>query len=584
MKGLLCAGLTYLGLPSLVTRTCDQDSISQGIDNTHDVVTRQAPSYSDPWRPQVHFTPPQNFMNDPNGLFRDEDGLWHLYYQYAPTINPGYLKEWGHATSEDLYSWTNHPIAIPGVASPLYSIFSGSIVVDVDNTSGFFPNQKNGIVAFYTAYTDAEEAQAIAYSTDGGYTFTQYANNPIISLNQHDFRDPKVIWHAESQKWVMVVSHAAEHFIAFYTSSNLVDWTQVSTFSNPALTGTWECPQFLGVPFRPGSSPATTEQSGPLPNHYILAISLGGGGPGGGGIVKYVPGTFDGTNFSPFDSLASRVMDFGPDSYATAFFYDLKGAPEPISMSWAVNLQYATNVPTGTGEGWMSAMSVARTHYLANVSSTGWDLITEPYNFSPLIESTVASESKLGNGGLVIDYSTVASGTVQFSLNITAPSYSSPLANATVLLDFTASDTGEVVSLSFNLLTSASESGSPPAASFSMSRSEITGWTTAPLSTSRSNLVPFNSFSTSTAQTNYQIEGILDRTILEVYLNGGVDTGTMIFFPTGKLDTISLSVEGLGDGAWVDLEVLGLKSGWGSISGKRQRLRDGEDVEGRVDL
>ncbi|RDW78334.1 hypothetical protein BP5796_06186 [Coleophoma crateriformis] len=601
LKNFLCAGLGYLGLHSQLNIPCHKNLASDAaaIDTTarrsttasisanmaqRDVAASTV-SYSDPWRPQVHFTPPQNFMNDPNGLFRDEAGLFHMYYQYAPTINPGYLKEWGHATSKDLYTWINQPIAIPGTASPLYSIFSGSIVVDVDNTSGLFPNQRNGVVAIYTAYTDAQEAQAIAYSTDGGYTFTQYAHNPVISLNQHDFRDPKVTWHAETGKWIMVVSHAAQGYIAFYTSHNLIDWTQVSTFS-PGVKGVLECPQLQGMPFRSGSTPSVASTSASEPDHFILSVSVQSGGANGGGVVKYFPGTFNGTTFTAFDSLTTRVMDFGPDAYATAFFYDMLNGPKPLSMSWAVNLQYATAVPSGTSEGWISAMSVVREHYLANLTPAGYDLVSEAFSLLPMAGSMVASEKGLGNGGMVIDYSSVASGAVEFKITLTAPTHGSTTANASIGLDFTSSSSGESVSLSFNLVTSTTAS-TPPVAGFSMDRSNIKGWTTAPLITSLTNLIPFaSSDATASSPTNtYKITGIMDRTILETFINDGVDAGSMIFFPTGKLDTIDLKIDGLGAGASVDFQVLGLKSGWAAEESKRdRRLRDGEDGEKRVDL
>lgn len=483
----------------------------------------------------------------------------------AHSINPGDIKDWAHATSHDLYTWYNQPVAI--AASANGSIWSGSIVIDANNTSGFFPNQTNGIVAFYTNWTPAEEAQAIAYSYDGGYSFIKYINNPVISLNMHGFRDPKVIWHEKTRKWVMVVSHADAQFIAFYTSTNLTSWTQVSTFWNPAIAGVFECPQFLPIPFHSSSTPASSISPG-LSKHtdyYLLVISLGGGGPSGTSTVKYFPGTFNGTHFTAVDDLATRVMDFGQDFYATAFFYNLHPPvdPNPISISWAVNLNYAGDTPTGPAEGWRSAMSVARTHYLANITSTGYNLISEPYNIAPMYDYLLSSERGLGNGSLVVDYSSLSSGAVSFVLNVTTSTSSA--SNASVEIDFISSSTGESITLALGLLSvSLSSNTSATAASFEMSRANITGWTNGAAfpTFALTNLVPFSSKEQDHGDSKietYEIRGIMDRTILETFLNGGVDAGTMIFFPTGRLDTIVLKISGLG--GWVDFEAWGLRSG-----------------------
>ncbi|KAH8819500.1 glycosyl hydrolase [Xylogone sp. PMI_703] len=572
MRSVLCASLASLGLQAtLIDQQWCLDPAdpedSQVPQHAQSPLARASSGYDAPWRPQVHFTPPQDFMNDPNGLFRDEDGLWHLYYQYAPTLSPGILKDWGHATSEDLYTWTNHPIAILG--DDYGAVWSGSIVIDVNNTSGFFPNQSNGIVAFYTNYTDAQEAQAIAYSHDGGYTFTKYADNPIISLNQHGFRDPKVIWYEPAQHWVMVVSHADEKFIAFYTSKDLKSWTQVSTFTNPGVPAAFECPQFVPMPFH--SSPTAT------PNHdyYLLSISTSGGGPTGSSGVKYFPGTFNGTHFFPVDDLTTRYMDFGQDSYATAFFYELGSAAayKPISISWATSLAYATDVPTGTAEGWISSMSLARTHYFANVTSSGYDLISQPVDITPMHDTLLSSEKNMGNGGIVIDYSTLSSGAISFSVDVVSASQTD--ADATIQLAFFSSKTRESITLGLSVAESS--------ATFSMSRANITSWTSSSETTQfkKSNLIPYSSTSLSsrspsskqfrssrftrqsTTQT-YTFNGVIDRTILDVFVNGGVNTGTMIFFPKSALDTMSLSISGFEDGSRVEFEAWGLKSGWSS--------------------
>jgi len=179
-------------------------------------------NYTGIYRPRVHFSPPINFMNDPNGLFKDKSGVFHLYYQYNPTQPVAGNQHWGHATSKDLYHWENQKIALWPPTNDTY-VYTGSAVVDVNNTSGFFPKQDNGVVAIYTlaAYENGAggiQDQNIAYSRDGGYTFEAYDGNPVINVNSTNFRDPKVLWHADTGKWVMVVSYAADFVIGIYVS------------------------------------------------------------------------------------------------------------------------------------------------------------------------------------------------------------------------------------------------------------------------------------------------------------------------------------------------------------------------------
>lgn len=159
-----------------------------------------------------------------------------LHFLDADVIPPGNDKSWGSATSENLYAWTNLPIAIDDIPN-VSSIWSGSAVIDSENTSGFFPNQTDGVVAFYTSWTSTIQSQFMAFSSDNGLTFTNYPGNPVINLNITDFRDPKVLWYAPTESWILVVSHADDGFIAFYSSSDLITWTQVSTFSHPSIQG-----------------------------------------------------------------------------------------------------------------------------------------------------------------------------------------------------------------------------------------------------------------------------------------------------------------------------------------------------------
>jgi beta-fructofuranosidase len=264
------------------------------------VSAKMAPGYNQARRPQVHFSPAVNFMNDPNGLFY-YNGTYHLYYQYNPTGITAGNQHWGHATSDDLYHWHNHPIAL-SPESPDEGIFSGSAVVDVDNTSGFFGNQSSsnpGIVAIYTLNTPSKETQNIAYSTDGGYTFTKYSGNPVIDVNSNQFRDPKVIWHADTKKWIMAVALPTKFSVVFYTSSNLKTWEEASTFSHQGWLGIqFECPNLVEVPVH------NSDQQDSGETKWVLVVSVNPGAPQGGSFTQFFPGEFDGTKFTPEDNAA----------------------------------------------------------------------------------------------------------------------------------------------------------------------------------------------------------------------------------------------------------------------------------------
>ena len=279
-------------------------------------------------------------------------------------------QHWGHATSKDLYNWINQKIAIfPDVQGD--GIFTGSAVIDVNNTSGFFPNQTNGVVAVYTLNTATEQSQEIAYSTDGGYTFTKYAQNPVININSSQFRDPKVIWYAETSSWVMVVSYAQDYVIGIYTSPNLKSWTHASNFSHHGLLGLqFECPNMVSIPME-GSDQLM----------YVMLVSINPGAPLGGSITQYFPGSFNGTHFKAVDH-AARIADFGKDNYAGQFVYGTPDGTAPISIAWASNWQYSQVAPTGQLEDWRSSMSLPRVNYLRNITRIGYTLHSAPYDLS----------------------------------------------------------------------------------------------------------------------------------------------------------------------------------------------------------
>src|SRR5687768_16479998 len=194
-------------------------------------------------RPGYHFTPPQNFMNDPNGLVF-YDGEYHLFYQHNPFGDVWGRMSWGHAVSRDLVHWGHFPVALQEEDGIM--IFSGSTVVDWQNTSGFGTEDNPPLVAIYTGHTDIEQTQNIAYSTDRGRSWIKYEGNPVIAIGAREFRDPKVFWHEPTKQWVMVSVLADQHKVRFDGSSDLKHWTYLSDFGPAgAVNGWWECPDLF---------------------------------------------------------------------------------------------------------------------------------------------------------------------------------------------------------------------------------------------------------------------------------------------------------------------------------------------------
>lgn len=313
--------------------------------------------YSQNLRPQAHFTPHKGWMNDPNGLFYDKtEQIYHLYFQFSPNKTfwdiPLY---WGHATSPDLVHWEEHDIAI-SPESEREAIYSGSIVVDEQNTSGLFdesidPHQR--IVAFYTLLDEnGKQTQEMAYSFDAGYTFTKYTHNPIIDVDSKEFRDPKVFWFEPSQTWIMLTAMSKDYKVVFYGSKDLIDWERLSSFSSGYFANQFECPGLMQVPIE-----------GSDETKWVLILAVNPGSPLGGSINQYFVGDFNGTHFIADDS-QTRFLDIGKDFYAAQMFSNLPREDGVLVIGWASNWQYANNVPTHP---WKSSMSLVRNFTLRYV-------------------------------------------------------------------------------------------------------------------------------------------------------------------------------------------------------------------------
>ncbi|HTG68533.1 MAG TPA: glycoside hydrolase family 32 protein, partial [Candidatus Udaeobacter sp.] len=263
------------------------------------------PEYNEPYRPQFHFTPVQNWMNDPNGLVYFE-GEYHLFYQYNPYGNTWGNMSWGHAVSKDLVHWNHLPVALE--PDRLGMIFSGTAVVDEHNTSGFFKGKSGGMVAIYTSAGETQQ-QSIAYSADNGRTWMKYEGNPVLpNPGIKDFRDPKVFWHDKTQRWIMAIS--AGDKVLFYASSDLKAWTYLSEFGAKAgdHSGVWEVPELFELPV--DGDPSHTK--------WILKVDINPGEKNQGSRGQYFIGQFDGTNFVN-DNPSDKVLwvDYGKDFYAS---------------------------------------------------------------------------------------------------------------------------------------------------------------------------------------------------------------------------------------------------------------------------
>jgi fructan beta-fructosidase len=331
------------------------------------------PAETSRFRPAIHFTARDTWLNDPNGLVY-YDGLYHLFFQNNPYGNVWGNMSWGHATSRDLLHWTEHPVAI--ACDETEDIFSGSVVVDHGNTSGFGTADAPALVAIYTsAYKAASQhsgtqAQSLAYSTDAGMTWQKYEENPVLTRNSANFRDPKVFRYQgdHGDCWVMVAVEAQHQKVVFYRSEDLKSWEFLSDFGPAnADAGEWECPDLF--PLAVDGDPANVK--------WVLIVNINPGAVAGGSGGQYFIGHFDGARFLPdagslaapagvsalVDSAAAAAalqqclwLDWGRDCYASVSF---SNAPEDrrIIIGWMNNWDYANQLPTAP---WRSSMTLAR--------------------------------------------------------------------------------------------------------------------------------------------------------------------------------------------------------------------------------
>ena len=501
-------------------------AVALSLNPTATAQTATFPLYNEPYRPQYHFSPAMHFMNDPNGLVFF-DGLYHLYYQYNPLQLVAGNQSWGHATSTDLIHWKNLPIAIPEMTTGPTpgQIFTGSAVVDSNNTSGFFNGVPGGgLVAIYTLNEPTKEVQNVAYSLDNGTSYIEYKGNPVLDLQNPNFRDPKVFWYAPGHRWIMAVALPRAHQVLFYASSNLRNWSFLSAFGPAGIEGfQYECPNLFQVPVQ-----------GTNDKKWVLVVAINPGAPVGGSINEYFVGNFDGTTFTADDGVA-RLMDFGKDFYAVQTYNNTPNG-EAIAVGWMSNWQYTQVVPTFP---WRGVFTVPRFLSLRqNPTQTGALLVQAPISLATLRDKTLFNGSTTVSPGTPVTISSQGNSSFEFHTTVVG---------------------GNKGRLNINIRNAAGEQVTVgydwDQGQVYVNRGQTTGF---------SNPYFTNDFSAweSNQDNSIELHVLVDRSVLEVFVDDGVQVCTSSFFmskgpPTEmqwQAENSPVLVE--------DLEAYSLKSIW----------------------
>lgn len=488
---------------------------------------------SEPYRPRYHFTPPKNWINDPNGLIY-HNGEYHLFYQHNPFGNRWGHMSWGHAVSKDLLRWEHLPVAIPEFTHPdgdtKTAIFSGSAVIDEGNKQGLCPaGTKDCFVAIYTGNVSKNDKQTaqyqnLAYSADKGRTWTQYAKNPILDIGSKEFRDPNVFWYSPQQKWVMSTVLATKHRVAFYESKDLKNWQLLSYFGPQGdTTKVWECPALMPVPI----------QNEPGKSRWVLFISSGHPQKEYVG-MQYFVGDFDGKEFrldpahpKPVASAVSNqyrtggpagaVVDWGKDYYAAIQYNNLPTRPAwpgPVMVGWLNNWAYGNELPTTPFKG---AMSVPRQINLRR-TATGLQLVQTPISLRSLRGKPMVRTNLTVNG--------------RQPLNFTGESYE---LEAEV-------EVGSAAKFGLRLLVSEGESSvltydaATQTLSFDRTRSGNVAFSDRFPSVESAPVQPQNGL--------LRLHLLVDRSVVEIFANDGQRVMTEAVFPTRHEGRIELFSEG----------------------------------------
>lgn len=463
------------------------------------VLGQQNDTQIEPHRPYIHFTPQKGWMNDPNGMVY-YNGTYHLFFQHNPDSTVWGPMHWGHAVSRDLIHWEEKEIAL--YPDNLGTIFSGSAVIDKENTAGF---GKDAMVAIYTNHSheledkgvDTFQTQSIAYSLDQGRSWTKYAGNPVLrNPGIRDFRDPKVFWFEPLNQWIMSLA-VADH-IEFYSSPDLKSWVKESEFGKAigAHGGVWECPDLISFDVEGKKV-------------WILIVNINPGGPNGGSATQYFVGDFDGHSFHPRDT-EIRWLDYGPDEYAGVTWSNT--GSEKIFLGWMSNWSYANVVPT---ERWRSAMTVPRKLTIRSINGD-YILRSEPVKNIDNASKVVFKSSQVNQSSIpIVTENKVSKNAYKLDISLKDAS------NFSVVLS---NEMGEQTVIGFDA----------PAHQYYIDRT-------------RSGKVSFEKgFAGRFTAPRFIEKGkidltlIIDRASVEVFADGGLTTMTSIFFPTQDYNNISI--------------------------------------------
>lgn len=448
------------------------------------------------YRPYYHYSPAKNWMNDPNGMVY-YDGQYHLFYQYYPNGTTWGPMHWAHAVSTDLFTWEDKGIKL--YPDDLGYIFSGSIVIDKNNTTGFKNSANDPMVAIFTHHQNitGKQVQSLAYSNDKGLSWIKYDQNPVLkNPGINDFRDPKVVWDSKFQKWIMVL--AAYDKIKIYSSLNLKEWTFESDFGQNQgdHRGVWECPDLFSIKDQNGIE------------KWVMIVSIGGGessGPNGGSSTQYFIGDFNGKEFI---SNQTKVVwaDYGTDNYAGVTWSDIPSSDgRRIFLGWMSNWVYANSTPT---VGWRGEMTVPREIKLVEENGKHALYFQPVKEINNIKEAPLSSSSTVAQKDFVLENNvTVASASylVDFEIDLS-------LANQ---FEFTIGNSLEKVSLSYQKSTG----------EFILDRA-------------KSGIVDFNSLFIKpirspfvTTKTTLPVKILVDRSSIEIFINNGEQSITSLFFP-----------------------------------------------------
>lgn len=487
---------------------------------------KESKVYTEKYRPQFHFSPPEKWMNDPNGLVYNE-GMYHLFYQYYPEDIVWGPMHWGHAVSKDMVHWEHKPIALYPDEHGL--IFSGSAVVDKKNTSGFAKDGETPLVAIFTYHSmEGEKAgkkdfqtQGIAYSLDNGETWVKYEGNPVIGNSGiKDFRDPKVFWHEESQNWILALV-AGDH-AKFYKSNDLKEWKHLSDFGKRqgAHGGVWECPDLFPL-----------KVEGSNEEKWVLIISINPGAPNGGSGTQYFIGEFDGKKFIS-DQKEVKWLDFGTDNYAGVTYNNTPNG-ERIFIGWMSNWDYARDTPT---KKWRSAMTVPRKLSLRKV---GDDYLLANYPLEQM--DKLASE--------VLDKGISVPADTSLTLNVDGLNQSQ-LSFTTASKDFKlifSNDLNEILELTMDSKNSA----------FMLDRMNSGKTSFQPEFGNKKHYMNTQAL----GEEAYEVKILLDWSSIEVFIDNGLYVMTQQIFPTEPYN--KLTIENLDDQSVIEnAQINKMQSTW----------------------